>query len=69
MTNAELKEALLNHKPVVLSMNDGTELHCECVTGVIYRVRNNAIAVSAEVTDSNGKCIYISDPKQIRYEV
>lgn len=69
MTNAELKEALLNKQPVLVSMNDGTELHCQCVTGIIYRAKNKSIAVSAEVTDNNGRCVYISDPKQIRYEV
>ena len=69
MTNAELKEALLNKQPVVMTTNDGAELHCQYVSGIIYRERGGGIAVSAEVLDRNGKCRYNCDPKQIRYEV
>ena len=69
MTNAELKEALLNKKPVIATTMDGTELHCRYVSGITYRERNGAISVHAEVIDRNGKCQYNCDPKQIRYEV
>lgn len=69
MTNAELKEALLNKLPVVMTTNDGTEIHCKYVTGIIYRARGNNIIVSAEVADRNGKCLYNCKPQQIRYEV
>ena len=68
MTNAELKEALLNKKPVILSLNDGTELHCRYVEGITYRERRGSIAVFAEVIDKNGRCQYNCTPKQIRYE-
>ena len=69
MTNDELKEALMNKKPVVLTLADGTELHCRCVEGITYRERKGRIAVFAEVLDSNGKCQYNCSPRQIRYEV
>ena len=69
MTNTELKEALLNKQPVIVTTNDGTELHCKYVTAIIYRARCNSIIVSAEVTDRNGKSVYVSKPKQIRYGV
>ena len=69
MTNAELKDALLNKKPVVLSLNDGTEIHCRYVYGITYREQNGGVSVLAEVIDKNGKCQYNCDPKQIRYEV
>ena len=69
MTNAELKEALLNKKAVVFTNNDGTEIHCRCVSAIVYREQNGRIAVSAQLIDRNGKCIYNSNPKQITYEV
>lgn len=69
MTNAELKEALLNKKPVILTLTDGTEIHCRCVYGIAYREHRGRISVHAEVIDNNGKCQYNCDPKQIRYEV
>ena len=69
MTNAELKEALLNKKPVIVTTNDGAELHCKYVYGITYREHNGRISVHAEVIDQNGKCQYNCDPKQIRYEV
>ena len=69
MTNAELKEALLNKKPVVLLTNDGAILHCRYVSGITYREKGGGISVHAEVIDKNGKCQYNCDPKNIRYEV
>jgi hypothetical protein len=69
MTNAELKEALLNKRPVVLLTNDGAILHCRYVYGITYREKNGKVIVSGEVLDKNGKCIYNCDPKNIRYEV
>ena len=58
MTNAELKDALMNKRPVIVSMNDGTELACKCVSAIVYRDHNGHISVSAEVLDKNGKCVY-----------
>lgn len=69
MTNAELKEALLNKRPVVVTTGDGVELHCKCVYGITYREHNGGISVGAEVLDKNGRCQYNCNPKQIRYEV
>jgi hypothetical protein len=69
MTNAELKEALLNKQPVVLTTGGGEELHCRYVSGIVYRERGGGISVHAEVLDKNGNCVYNCDPKQIRYEV
>ena len=69
MTNAELKEALLNKKPVVLTMNDGAKIHCKHVYGITYREKNGNILVQAEVIDKNCRCQYNCSPQQIRYEV
>ena len=69
MTNAELKEALLNKKPVVLVQSDGAIIHCRYVYGITYRENKGKISVTAELLDKNGKCQYNCDPKQIRYEV
>ena len=69
MTNAELKEALLNKRPVVVSMNDGTEIHGKYVSGIVYRAQKGNITVSAGGEDRNGKCLYNCKPQQIRYEV
>jgi hypothetical protein len=69
MTNTELKEALLNKKPVLLTLNDGAEIKCKYVYGITYREKNGKILVQAEVIDENGRCQYNCDPKQIRYEV
>ena len=68
MTNTELKEALLNKKSVVVTLNDGTEIKCKCVYGITYREKNGKILVQAELIDVNGKCRYNCSPKQIRYE-
>ena len=69
MTNEELKEALLNKKPVFAITNDNTILHCECVSGITYREKNGHISIHAEVLDRNGRTVYSCDPKKIRYEV
>lgn len=69
MTNDELKEALISRKAVIFTTNDGTEIHCRYVSAIVYRANNGKIAVSAELIDSNGKCLYNSKPKQIRFEV
>ena len=69
MTNEELKEALLNKRPVVVTTNDGTEMHCKYVFGINYRAQKGKIVVYAEVLDTNGRCHYHCEPKQIRYEV
>lgn len=69
MNNEELKAALLNQKAVILTTNDGTELHCRYVSAVVYKANNGRIAVSAEVVDRNGKCHYNCKPTQIRFEV
>ena len=69
MTNAELKEALLNKQPVVVTTNDGAEIHGKYVFGITYRAQNGNIVVYAEVMDRNGRCHYHCKPQQIRYEV
>ena len=69
MNNDELKAALLNQKAVILTTNDGTEVHCRYVSAIVYKANNGRIAVSAEVIDKNGKCHNNCKPKQSRYEV
>lgn len=68
MNNNELKEALLNQRPVILKHPMYGELHYSCVSAIIYRVKNGKLDVSAELKDKCGCSVTIADPKQICYE-
>lgn len=68
MDNNELKEALFNQRPVIFDMPSLGELHYKRVSGIIYRVKNGKLKVSAEIEDKNEHSVTICDPKNIRYE-
>lgn len=65
MNNEELKEALFGKFPVIVKMN-GIDIECKCVSGIIYRVRDGKLVITAEVTDRNCNSVMIVDPKTIR---
>lgn len=68
VNNNELKEALLNQRPVILNQPLYGELHYSCVSAIIYRVKNGKLDISAELKDKCGRSVTIAAPKQIRYE-
>lgn len=53
MNNEELKEALFGKFPVIVKMASMGDIECKCVSGIIYRVRDGKLAITAEVTDRN----------------
>lgn len=60
MTNAELKDALLQKFPVMCR-----NIHYSHVSAIIYRECNGQIKVSAELMDINGKSVTIAEAKNI----
>lgn len=70
MTNDELKEALLNRRPVVADIPLLGKIEYSYVLHIIYgKDENNGIKVSAELVDEN--CINSTikvDPKIVSYK-
>lgn len=69
MTNEELKQALMDEKPVYFVNTDGTESEYKCVSGIAYRKRDNKIVVSVELLDKSGMSVIYCDPKRVRLKV
>ena len=72
MTNDELKEALLNQRPVEYDHRDGCSLFlikCKYVSAIIYRKGYvpGSVIIEAELRDKNDNCVYIVDPAKVRY--
>ncbi len=68
MTNAELKEALFNRRPVVADLGIHGEFIFARVYGIIYRAGNNGkIDVSVELMDKNENSLVVASPDRIRY--
>lgn len=61
MTNAELKEALMDKRKVVF---DGIEY--TRVNAIIYRERNGNVIVTAELLDKNNDCVVIVPTHRIQ---
>lgn len=68
MDNNELKDALLNKRPVIYKNRENIDLEFQCVSAIRYTEKNGGVEVSAELTDLNGKSVTICDPKRIRYK-
>ena len=66
MTNDELKAALLNKTPVILTNTDGHESEYKCVTAIIYRACNGGIVVKAELLDKNGRSVVVCNADKVR---
>lgn len=69
MTHDELKEALLNRRPVIWNSPSLGELAYERVSAIIYRINDkNKIVVTAELTDKCGRSVSIVEPAKVRYK-
>lgn len=68
MDNNELKNALLNKRPVIYKNRDNIDLEFQCVSAIRYTEKNGGVEVSAELTDLNNKSVTICDPKRIKYK-
>lgn len=71
MTNDELKEALLNRRPVVADVPLLGEIEYAYVSGIRYfKIKDeNRIGVSAELTDKNRtNAVTYVDPKILTYK-
>lgn len=57
----------MNAETVKFRLWTGEELD-GTVSAVIYRKQGNGVRVSAEVTDRNGRTVYIAEPKYLKFE-
>ena len=65
MTNDELKEALMDRCPVLLSVGN-SEIEYSRVSAVIYRIIDGKLCVSAELMDKNGRSVTIARAQNIK---
>ena len=68
MNNADLKEALLNKKPVIYTNAEGVEAEYKCVSAIRYTEKNGRVDVSVEITDLNERSVTICKPEKLRYK-
>lgn len=68
MTGEELKNALINRKPIIFTQVNGERLEYAYVSGIIYRIQNGKIDVSAELMDKNLHSVTIVSPKFLEYK-
>lgn len=66
MTNEELKQALLDGQPVILTLGDGFMAEYEKVTAIVYRAKNGRVLVSAEVLDKCRHSVTYCDPARLQ---
>lgn len=69
MSNEELKEALINQRPVIVRIPSMGEIEYAYVSAIIYR-RNErgGVDVSAEIMDKCLHSVTTIDPKHIQYK-
>ncbi len=68
MNNEELKEALLNRRPVVADITLLGKIEFAYVSGIIYRrTPEGEIGISAEVRDKYVNSVTAIDPKLLSY--
>lgn len=69
MTNEELKEALINRRPIIANFPLMGETEYAYVSAIIYK-RNEwgGVDVSAEIMDKCLHSVLIIDPKHIQYK-
>lgn len=69
MTNEELKEALINRRPVIASTPLTGEIEYAYVSAIIYRRnKRGGVDISAEIMDKCLHSVSIVDPKNIQYK-
>lgn len=66
MTNEELKQALLDGQPVIMTAADGHEAEYEKITAIVYRAKNGRISISAEALDKCSRCVVYCDPARLK---
>ena len=66
MDIAELRAALFDKTPVILTHTDGHESEYKCVSAIIYRVESGRIVATAELLDCNSNSVVVCDPRKIR---
>ena len=62
MSNDDLKKALFSRAPVEYG-----GITYQCVNGVIYRVRDGKIAISAELLDRSGRSVTIAPASKVEF--
>ena len=67
MTSQELKQALVNRKPVIFKRVNGDRLEYAYICGIIYRMKNGKLDVSAELMDKSLHSVTIVSPSQVSY--
>lgn len=67
MTSQELKQALVNRKPVIFKRVNGDRLEYAYISGIIYRMKNGKLDVSAELMDKSFHSVTIVSPSQVSY--
>lgn len=67
MTSQELKQALVNRKPVIFKRVNGDRLEYSYISGIIYRMKNGKLDVSAELMDKSLHSVTIVSPSQVSY--
>ena len=68
MDHEQLKNALLNKKPVIYTDKRGEESEYKCVSAIRYTEKNGRVVVSAEITDLYANSITVCDPEKLRYK-
>lgn len=69
MSNEELKEALINQRPIIASLPSLGEIEYAYVSAIIYR-RNErgGVDITAEIMDKCLHSVTRIDPKYIQYK-
>lgn len=68
MDGEQLKNALLNKRPVILKNSDGSESVYKCVTAIRYTEKDGRVLMSAEIADLNANSVVICAPEKLRYK-
>lgn len=69
MTHDELKEALLNWRPVVHASPSIGDIEYKRVSAIIYRVNDkNKIVITAELAAASGNSVSIVSPEYVKYK-
>ena len=66
MNHDELKQALFDRCPVILSNPLTGDSEYKYVSGIIHRVKNHRLKISAELADRCGHSVVICDPAKVR---
>lgn len=68
MTNEQLKNALLNKKPVIYTNSYGIESEYKCVSAIRYTEKNGGFRISAEITALKGNSVTVCNPENLRFK-